>query len=89
MVNIQDQYMTLMSDNGDIREDLRVPDSDTGKDIESKFEAGEDFMVSVGSLSRLSEACRPPLEAGSDCRGQLLTLVFCVSSPGVSDLRHG
>lgn len=50
MVNISDQYMTLMSDNGDIREDLRVPDSETGREIESKFEAGDDFMVSVGSL---------------------------------------
>lgn len=42
--------MTLMSDNGDIREDLRVPDSEVGKDITGKFEAGDDFMVSVSSL---------------------------------------
>lgn len=47
LINITDNYMTLMSDNGDIREDLRVPDSDIGKDIESKFEAGDDFLVSV------------------------------------------
>lgn len=46
LVNITDNYMTLMSDNGDIREDLRVPDSDVGKEIESKFEAGDDFLVS-------------------------------------------
>lgn len=46
-MNITDNYMTLMSDNGDIREDLRVPDSDVGKEIEAKFEAGDDFMVSV------------------------------------------
>lgn len=39
--------MTLMSDNGDIREDLRVPDSEVGRDITGKFEAGDDFMVSV------------------------------------------
>lgn len=36
-----------MSDNGDIREDLRVPENEVGKEIESKFEAGEEFMVSV------------------------------------------
>lgn len=47
LVNITDNYMTLMSDNGDIREDLRVPDSDVGREIESKFEAGDDFLVSV------------------------------------------
>lgn len=49
LVNIADNYMTLMGDNGDIREDLRVPDSDIGKEIESKFEAGDDFLVSVWS----------------------------------------
>lgn len=47
LVNINEGYMSLMSDNGDIREDLRVPDNDIGKEIESKFEAGDEFMVSV------------------------------------------
>lgn len=47
LVNITDQYMALMADNGDIREDLRVPDSDVGKEIGAKFEQGDDFMVSV------------------------------------------
>lgn len=42
--------MTLMADNGDIREDLRVPDSDTGREIETRFESGDDFMVSVVTL---------------------------------------
>lgn len=47
LVNINENYMSLMSDNGDIREDLRVPDNEVGKEIESKFEAGEEFMVSL------------------------------------------
>lgn len=46
MINIIDGYMTLMSDNGDIREDLRVPENDVGKDILTKFEAAEEFCVS-------------------------------------------
>lgn len=46
--------MSLMSDNGDIREDLRVPDNEVGKEIESKFEAGEEFMVSLVSGSYLN-----------------------------------
>lgn len=37
-----------MGDNGDIREDLRVPENDIGREIESKFEAGDDFLVSRG-----------------------------------------
>lgn len=36
-----------MMDNGDVREDLRVPDGDLGKEIESKFAAGEEMLVSA------------------------------------------
>lgn len=42
-----------MADNGDIREDLRVPDSEVGKEIMTKFEASDDFMASVQSLMPL------------------------------------
>lgn len=45
--------MSLMSDNGEIREDLRVPENDIGREIESKFEAGDEFMVSVGESCSL------------------------------------
>lgn len=38
--------MTLMSDNGDIREDLRVPENEVGKEIMAKFQASEEFFVS-------------------------------------------
>lgn len=43
-----------MSDNGDVREDLRVPENEVGKEIEAKFEAGEDFLVSSGLLEFLA-----------------------------------
>lgn len=36
-----------MLDNGDVREDLRVPEGDLGKEIESKFAAGEEMLVSA------------------------------------------
>ncbi|MEQ2294088.1 Eukaryotic translation initiation factor 5A-1, partial [Ameca splendens] len=55
LVNINENYMSLMSDNGDIREDLRVPESEVGKEIEAKFEAGEEFMVTV--ISAMGEEC--------------------------------
>jgi len=55
LVNINEGYMSLMSDNGDIREDLRVPENDVGKEIESKFEAGDEFMVTV--ISAMGEEC--------------------------------
>ncbi|XP_077480726.1 eukaryotic translation initiation factor 5A-1-like isoform X2 [Stigmatopora argus] len=55
LVNINENFMSLMADNGDVREDLRVPDSEVGKEIESKFEAGDEFMVTV--MSAMGEEC--------------------------------
>ncbi|XP_034718704.1 eukaryotic translation initiation factor 5A-2-like [Etheostoma cragini] len=57
LVNIAEGYMTLMSDNGDIREDLRVPETEVGKEIETKFEAGDEFMVSVMARGVLITGC--------------------------------
>ncbi|KAL7840623.1 hypothetical protein AOLI_G00259460 [Acnodon oligacanthus] len=45
LVDINEGFLSLMLDNGDVREDLRVPDGDLGKEIESKHGAGEDMMV--------------------------------------------
>uniref|UniRef100_A0A674P5S5 Eukaryotic translation initiation factor 5A n=1 Tax=Takifugu rubripes TaxID=31033 RepID=A0A674P5S5_TAKRU len=55
LLNIADDYMTLMSDNGDIREDLRVPENEVGKEIMGKFQASEEFYVSV--MSAMGEEC--------------------------------
>uniref|UniRef100_A0A7N8XHY2 Eukaryotic translation initiation factor 5A n=1 Tax=Mastacembelus armatus TaxID=205130 RepID=A0A7N8XHY2_9TELE len=55
LVNINENYMSLMSDNGDIREDLRVPDNEVGKEIEAKFDAGDEFIVTV--ISAMGEEC--------------------------------
>ncbi|XP_029935316.1 eukaryotic translation initiation factor 5A-1-like [Myripristis murdjan] len=61
LVNINDGYMCLMDEHGEIREDLPVPNNDIGKDIEAKFEASEDFMVTV--LSAMGEECAVGLKA--------------------------
>ncbi|KAI7792625.1 eukaryotic translation initiation factor 5A-1 [Triplophysa rosa] len=53
VVDITEGFLSLMLDNGDVREDLRVPDSDLGKEIESKFAAGEEMLVTV--LSAMGE----------------------------------
>lgn len=53
LVDISEGFLSLMLDNGDVREDLRVPDSDLGKEIESKFAAGEEMLVTV--LSAMGE----------------------------------
>ncbi|XP_053268768.1 eukaryotic translation initiation factor 5A-1 [Pleuronectes platessa] len=55
LININEGYMSLLGDNGEVREDLRVPENDIGKEIESKFEGGEDFLVTV--ISAMGEEC--------------------------------
>lgn len=53
VVDITEGFLSLMMDNGDVREDLRVPEGDLGKEIESKFAAGEEMLVTV--LSAMGE----------------------------------
>ncbi|XP_070698215.1 eukaryotic translation initiation factor 5A-2 [Pempheris klunzingeri] len=53
VIDISDGFLSLMDDNGETREDLRVPEGDMGKEIEKKFNNGEQFMVSV--LKALNE----------------------------------
>ncbi|XP_074548784.1 eukaryotic translation initiation factor 5A-1-like [Halichoeres trimaculatus] len=47
VIDVSDGFLTLMEDNGDTREDLRVPDNDLGKEISKKVDHGDQFMVSV------------------------------------------
>ncbi|KAK6629822.1 Eukaryotic translation initiation factor 5A-1 [Polyplax serrata] len=42
-----DGYLTLMSDNGDLREDLKVPDGDLGSQLKSDFDAGKELLCTV------------------------------------------
>ncbi|XP_062252511.1 eukaryotic translation initiation factor 5A-1-like [Platichthys flesus] len=44
---ITDGYLTLMNDNGDTREDLRVPEGKLGEEIEERVDAGESVRVTV------------------------------------------
>ena len=44
-----------MEDSGDQREDLKLPDNDLGNEIKAKFEAEDQFMVTV--LSAMGEEC--------------------------------
>ncbi|EDW74454.1 uncharacterized protein Dwil_GK21925 [Drosophila willistoni] len=50
-----DSYVTLMSDGGDIREDLKVPDGDLGNQLRSDFDNGKDLLCTV--LKSCGEEC--------------------------------
>ncbi|XP_027857180.1 eukaryotic translation initiation factor 5A-2 [Xiphophorus couchianus] len=47
VLDIIDGFLTLMEDNGETREDLRLPDGDMGKEIVKKLESGDQFLVTV------------------------------------------
>ncbi|KAK2899804.1 hypothetical protein Q8A73_012933 [Channa argus] len=47
LIGIQDGYLSLLQDSGEVREDLKIPEGDLGKEIESKHEAGEEILITV------------------------------------------
>uniref|UniRef100_UPI0037E97AAA eukaryotic translation initiation factor 5A-1-like n=1 Tax=Semicossyphus pulcher TaxID=241346 RepID=UPI0037E97AAA len=47
VIGIADGFLALLDDNGETREDLKVPDNELGKEIEKKFEKEDQIMVSV------------------------------------------
>lgn len=44
-----DGYLTLMTDGGDLREDLKMPDGELGGQLRSDFDAGKELLVSSSS----------------------------------------
>uniref|UniRef100_A0A4W3HH50 Eukaryotic translation initiation factor 5A n=1 Tax=Callorhinchus milii TaxID=7868 RepID=A0A4W3HH50_CALMI len=49
LIGITDGYLSLLMDSGEVREDLKLPEGELGKEIEQKFEAGEELLISVVS----------------------------------------
>lgn len=45
VVNETEGYLHLMDDDGNIREDLKLPEGDLGKEIREKLENDHEFMV--------------------------------------------
>uniref|UniRef100_A0A8C7MK63 Eukaryotic translation initiation factor 5A n=1 Tax=Oncorhynchus kisutch TaxID=8019 RepID=A0A8C7MK63_ONCKI len=46
LIGITDGYLSLLQDSGEVREDLKMPEGDMGKEIETKYDAGEEILVS-------------------------------------------
>lgn len=44
-----DGYLTLMTDGGDLREDLKMPDGELGGQLRTDFDAGKELLVSSSS----------------------------------------
>ncbi|MPC26744.1 Eukaryotic translation initiation factor 5A [Portunus trituberculatus] len=42
-----DSFLSLMMESGDLRDDIKVPEGDIGTEIKTKFENGEDLLLTV------------------------------------------
>lgn len=42
-----DGYLSLMSDDGNIREDLKVPDGDLGNTLRADYDSGKELLVII------------------------------------------
>jgi len=47
LVNIDDGFLNLMTQDGASKDDVRVPDSELGEQIQTDFEAGKDLLISI------------------------------------------
>lgn len=52
MTDIDDGFLVLMSDGGDLREDLKIPEGELGIQLRAEYDAGKELLVSA-ELMRL------------------------------------
>ncbi|EJD04918.1 eukaryotic translation initiation factor 5A-2 [Fomitiporia mediterranea MF3/22] len=49
LVNIDDDFLNLMTSDGTPKDDVKVPEGDIGKEIQENFDAGKDLLVTIVS----------------------------------------
>ncbi|CAO3630314.1 unnamed protein product [Cunninghamella echinulata] len=47
LVNIDDGFLNLMTQDGTAKDDIKIPEGDIGKDIQDCFDCGKDILVTV------------------------------------------
>lgn len=50
LTDIDEEFLVLMSDSGDLREDLKVPEGELGVQLRQDYEAGKDLLVSASLI---------------------------------------
>ncbi|KAF7326937.1 Eukaryotic translation initiation factor 5A [Mycena venus] len=49
LVNIDDGFLNLMTQDGTAKDDVKVPDGDLGNELQSGFDDGKEFLVTIVS----------------------------------------
>ncbi len=90
LVNVDDGFLNLMTNDGDTKDDVKVPDGDLGEQIQSAFDDGKDLMVTIVSAWVRSTASRSrTLPRASKCfalhriaasQNQLRSLLPCIAA---------
>ena len=60
LCDIDDDYLSLMDDGGDMREDLKVPDGDLGEEIRNAIADGKEILVrlSINFFFKIILSCK-------------------------------
>lgn len=74
-IDVSDGFLSLMDDNGETREDLKVPEGDLGKEIIKKISNGELFMVRVD----VKNAQTSPSDLEIHCCRLRLTVILFIT----------
>lgn len=57
LTDIDENFLVLMSDGGDLREDLKVPEGELGVQLRAEYESGKDLLVSSDYSSTTDFDC--------------------------------
>jgi len=43
----EDNFLSLMQESGDVREDVKIPEGELGEEVRGKFDSGEDIVCTL------------------------------------------
>lgn len=50
LTDIDEEYLVLMGDNGDLREDLKIPEGELGAQLKAEYDNGKELLVCLNNL---------------------------------------